>query len=105
MALARKALTDADFWLLAASYEFAYAWLLSRESLPCPEPSACPAPRALQRDPEGFEGVSIGAGLEAAGRAGCGARLEGVMVLHDLLREGTGSDHRDLPGPRPAQRF
>ena len=34
--------------------------------------------------------MSIGSGLEAAGRAGCGARLEGVSVLHDLLREGSG---------------
>ena len=31
----------------------------------------------------------MGSGLEAAGRAGCGARLDGVAVVHDLLREGS----------------
>jgi len=89
VALAKKALVDADFWLLAASYEFAYAWLLSKECLPCPSHLLAQLRENSKGTPRSFEGVSIGCGLEAAGRAGCGARLEGVGVLHDLLREGS----------------
>lgn len=86
-ALTKRSLLDADFWLLAASYEFAYAWLLSREALPSPSHLLSQLRRVSKGSPRGFEGFSMGAGLESAGRAGCGARLEGVTVLHDLLRE------------------
>jgi hypothetical protein len=89
VALAKKSLVDADFWLLAASYEFGYAWLLSKECLPSPSHLLDQLREYSKGSPRSFEGVSIGAGLEAAGRAGCGARLEGVAVLHDLLREGS----------------
>jgi len=87
-ALAKGALIDADFWLLAASYEYGYALLLTREVLPSPSHLLSQLREASKGSPRGFEGLSIGAGLEAAGRAGCGARLEGITVLHDLLREG-----------------
>ena len=87
ISLSKKALVDADFWLLAASYEFGYALLLSRETLPSPSHLLAQLRESPKGNPRSFEGVSIGAGLEAAGRAGCGARLEGVTVLHDLLRE------------------
>ncbi|HKT22654.1 MAG TPA: hypothetical protein VJR06_08610, partial [Nitrososphaerales archaeon] len=40
---------------------------------------------------KGFEGFSIGAGLESATRTGCGTRLDGLAVLQDLIREGSGS--------------
>lgn len=85
--LAKDELVDADFWLLAASYEFAYALLLSKESPPSPSHLLAQLRESAPGFTQGFEGVSIGAGLEAGGRAGCGARLEGVGVLHDLLRE------------------
>ena len=87
-ALSKKAVTDADFWLLAASYEYAYALLLSCEVLPSPSHMLSQLRGVAKGRSRGFEGVSLGTGLEAAGRAGCGARLEGVTVLHDLLREG-----------------
>ncbi len=89
IALAKKELVGADFWLLAASYEFGYAWLLSNECLPSPSHLLAQMRENSRGAPSRFEGVSIGAGLEAAGRAGCGARLEGVSVLHDILREGS----------------
>lgn len=89
-ALNRGTLTDADFWLLAASYEFSYAWLLSKEVLPSPSHLLSQL-RGAKGAPRSFEGYSLGTGLEAAGRAGCGARLEGVTVLHDLLRERAGA--------------
>jgi hypothetical protein len=88
-ALSREALIDADFWLLAASFEYGYARLLSTETLPSPSHFLSQLRESAKGSPESFEGVSIGAGLEAAGRAGCGARLDGVTVLHDLLREGS----------------
>ena len=94
-AMAKKSVPDADFWLLAASYEYAYALLLSKEVLPSPSHLLSQLRKVSKASPRGFEGFSMGAGLEAAGRAGCGARLEGVTVLHDLIRErpesGTGS--------------
>ena len=88
-ALAKGALVDADFWLLAASYEYGYALLLSKESIPSPSHLLAQLREGSRGNPRGFEGMSTGAGLESAGRAGCGARLEGVTVLHDVLREGS----------------
>ncbi|HEY6282300.1 MAG TPA: hypothetical protein VIW22_00055 [Nitrososphaerales archaeon] len=85
-ALTKKAVRDADFWLLAASYEFGYAWLLSKEVLPSPSHLLSQMREASRGSPTYFEAFSAGVGLEAAGRAGCGARLEGVSVLHDILR-------------------
>ena len=88
-ALAKGSLVDADLWLLAASYEFGYALLLSNEALPSPSHLMAQLREGSKGNPRGFEGMSMGAGLESAGRAGCGARLEGVTVLHDVLREGS----------------
>ena len=88
-ALGRKELVDADFWLAASSYEYAYALLLSREVVPSPSHLLAQLRAEAKGAGKGFEGVSIGSGLESAGRAGCGARLEGLTVLHDLLREGS----------------
>jgi len=85
-ALGKKSAAEADFWLVAASYEFAYAWLLSKEILPSPSHLLSQLRNSSKGASRGFEGFSMGAGLESAGRAGCGARLEGVSVLHDLLR-------------------
>jgi hypothetical protein len=87
-ALAKGTLVDADFWLLAASYEYGCALLLSNEALPSPSHLLAQLREGSKGNPMGYEGMSIGAGLESAGRAGCGARLEGVTVLHDVLREG-----------------
>ena len=87
-ALSKSTLIDADFWLLAASYEFGYALLLSKEAIPSPSHMLAQLREGSKGNPRGFEGISMGAGLESAGRAGCGARLEGVTVLHDVLREG-----------------
>lgn len=89
-ALGNEQVIDADFWLLAATYEFARALLLTGETLPSPSHILSQL-RESAGPVQGFEAVSTGAGLEAAGRAGCGARLEGTGVLHDLLREGAKS--------------
>ena len=89
--VAGGATLDADFWLLAASYEFAFALLLSRDVIPSPSHLLAQLRTASMGAPQGFEGVSIGAGLEAATRTGCGTRLDGLGVLHDLVREGSDS--------------
>jgi hypothetical protein len=99
-ALARGSLVDADFWLLAASYEYGYARLLSKEILPSPSHLLSQLRETIKGSPRSFEGVSIGAGLEASGRAGCGARLEGLAVLHDLLREGSQDGTAESAWPR-----
>jgi hypothetical protein len=85
-ALAKKSIRDADFWLLAATCEFGYSWLLSKEILPSPSHLLSQMREASRGTPAYFEAFSAGVGLEVAGRAGCGARLEGVTVLHDVLR-------------------
>lgn len=93
--LAKGSHVDADFWLLAASYEFAYALLLSRETIPSPSHLLSQLRSASKGAPKSFEGVSIGAGLEASTRAACGTRLDGLAVLHDLVREGSTSPTSD----------
>ena len=85
-AFAKKAARDAEFWLLAATYEFGYAWLFSKEILPSPSHLLSQMREASTGTPAYFEAFSSGVGLESAGRAGCGARLEGVTILHDILR-------------------
>lgn len=87
----KTSMVEADFWLLAASYEFAYAFLFSRETVPSPSHLLSQLRAASKGAAKSFEGVSIGAGLESATRAGCGTRLDGVKVLQDLLREGSES--------------
>ena len=99
-ALAKGALVDADFWLLAASYEFGYALLLSKEAIPSPSHLLAQLREGSKGNPRGFEGMSTGAGLESAGRAGCGARLEGVTVLHDVLRAGSKDAVADSDWPK-----
>ncbi|MDG6985960.1 MAG: hypothetical protein JRM73_04350 [Nitrososphaerota archaeon] len=82
---------EADFWLLAASYEYAYAFLFSRETVPSPSHLLSQLRGASKGAAKSFEGVSIGAGLDSATRAACGTRLDALAVLHDLLREGSES--------------
>jgi hypothetical protein len=85
-ALTREGVKEADFWLLAASYEFAYAWALSKEVLPSPSHLLSQLKGVSKGSPKYFEAVSRGAGLEKSTRAGCGSRLEGLSVLHDLVQ-------------------
>jgi hypothetical protein len=93
--LSRGSAIEADYWLLAASYEFAYALLLSSETIPSPSHLLSQLRSASRGASKGFEGFSIGAGLDASTRARCGTRLEGIAVLHDLLREGSASATAD----------
>jgi hypothetical protein len=85
-ALSKESAREADFWLLAASYEFAYAWAYSKELLPSPSHLLSQLKGLSKGTPKYFEAVSKGAGLEKSTRAGCGSRLEGLVVLHDLVQ-------------------
>jgi GAF domain-containing protein len=85
---------EADFWLLAASYEFAYAWAYSSAVPPSPSHLL----HQLKSMPKGnstyFEAFSRGAGLSKGTRAGSGSRLEGLTVLHDVMRRAPHSKTR-----------
>ncbi|MDG7012704.1 MAG: hypothetical protein JRN11_04800 [Nitrososphaerota archaeon] len=99
-ALGKGRVTDADYWLLAASQEFAFAVLLANEAVPSPSHLLSQL-RVLSKGAGGsFEAVAAGAGLEAASRAGCGARLEGVTILHDILRGGRAPGEPEWPAAR-----
>ena len=80
-ALSEKASRDADFWLLSASYDMAYAWLYSVEEVPAPSHLLAQLKRNSRGSPRRYETFSKAAGLERASRARCEARLEAVSVL------------------------
>jgi hypothetical protein len=95
-ALSKGLLPDADFWLLTASYDFAYALLYSRERMPAPSHLLNQLKSQSKGLAKNFEAFSRGAGLEKASRAGCAARLEALGVLHDVLgrsRDVGGASH------------
>ncbi len=82
---------EADFWLLSAAYDYAYAELLRAEVVPAPghlltQMRSLPGVRS-----EGFRAWTDGAGLELASRASCENRLESLSVIYDVLRTSTAS--------------
>jgi len=85
-ALSKDSTKEADFWLLAASYDYAHALLYSREVVP----SRSHLIGQLRSLPKGtsssFEAFSLAAGIEKSSRSSCASRLEGVAVLQDVLR-------------------
>ena len=85
-ALSKDSVKEADFWLLAASFDYAHALLYSREVLPC-RSHIIGQLKALPRGTsKSFEAFSIGAGLQKSSRTSCTSRLDGVGVLQDVLR-------------------
>jgi len=85
-AISEGALREADFWLIAASYDYAYAWLYSREVIPAPSHLLHQLKAQSPGSSGGFEAFSRGVALERSARSSCASRLEGVGVLHDILR-------------------
>lgn len=103
-ALGKGATKDADFWLLSASYDFAYAWLYFKQVVPAPSHLLHQLKAESKGSGRAFEAFSKGAGLERASRSACAARLEGISVLQDVLRARQGG--HDLQETRWAtQRF
>ncbi len=83
--LSQDRVRAANYWLLSASYDFAYAWLYGQEVVPSPSHLL----RQLKDHSKGgflnFEAFSKGAGLGRSSRRECEVRLEGVSVLYDLV--------------------
>ncbi len=93
-ALGRGAHVDADYWLLSASYDFAYAWLYSGETSPSPSHLLTQLKGMSRRGQKGFEAFSAGAALSGASRANCRSRLDGLAVLYDVV--GGGHERRPI---------
>ena len=85
-ALSRGSRTEADLWLLAGSYDFAFAWLYSKERVPAPSHLLRQLRDQSKGTSRGFEAFSMGAALEKSSRGSCAARLEGLSVLHDVVK-------------------
>lgn len=90
-ALTKGAKGDADFWLLSAGYDFAYAWLSASEVIPSPSHLLSQLRQLSRGQPGMFETFSNATGLGAASRKSCDARLDALGLIYDL--KGTpGSD-------------
>jgi hypothetical protein len=85
-ALAKGAFEEADFWLLAGSYDYAYAWLYSKEVVPAPSHLLRQTREVSTGASRAFEAFARGISLERSGRASCEARLDGIGILHDIRR-------------------
>ncbi|MDA4121229.1 MAG: hypothetical protein OK404_02340 [Thaumarchaeota archaeon] len=85
-ALGRDSAKEADFWLLAGSYDYAFALLYSRDIVPAPSHLLRQLKDLARGTARGFEAFSRGAALEKSSRISCASRLEGVSVLQDILR-------------------
>ena len=87
-ALSKGSTIDADYWLLSATYDYAYSWIYSREIPPSPSHLLGQLKNQSKGMPKNFESFSRGAGLEKSSRASCESRLEGLAVLYDVLGGG-----------------
>jgi hypothetical protein len=84
-ALSVSSTVDADFWLLSASYEFAFAWLFSDETPPSPSHILAQLRETQSRSARRFVAFSRAAGLEQASRGACENRLDGLSVIFDVI--------------------
>lgn len=84
--LASKNVRDADLWLLSAASDFAYAELLSNETVPAPSHILTQLKSVPRKRGVSFRAWSGGSGLELASRVSCENRLEALSVVYDVLR-------------------
>jgi hypothetical protein len=84
-AISKAATPDADFWLLAAGYEFALAWLYLMESTPAPSHLLDQLKENSKESPDNYEAFSLAAGLGKASRKGCADRIDGLSVIYDAI--------------------
>jgi hypothetical protein len=98
-ALSKGSAGDADFWLLAAAYDFALAWLYSVEVKPAPSHLLAQLKEHSQGHSERFEAFSRAAGLERASKSGCESRLEALAVLYDVLDSSRSDPESSRAGP------
>jgi hypothetical protein len=94
---------EADFWLLVASYHYAYAWLYAGEALPAPS-HLLRQLKAHSKDSPAYLGAfSRGAALGKSSRPACATRLEALSVLYDVVGSKQGVTPRNRPALLPAR--
>jgi hypothetical protein len=101
--LAKGSVREADFWLLVASYHYAYAWLYSDEALPAPSHLLSQLKEHSKDYPAYLGAFSRGAALGKSSRIGCAARLEALSVLYDVVGSKQGVTPRNRPTLLPAR--
>ena len=94
--LSKGAIQDADFWLLTASYEFAFAWVYSAEDTPAPSHLLEQLKRNSRRNSGMYEAFSRAAGLERASRKDCGERVEAVSIVYDAINALEAGEPEDI---------
>jgi len=84
--LAADETVDADFWLLSAACDYAYAELLNSEMVPAPSHLLSQIKSIPKGKRVSFKSWADASGLELASRASCENRLESLSVVYDVLR-------------------
>ncbi|QQG49069.1 MAG: hypothetical protein HY247_01800 [archaeon] len=74
---------EADFWAQACAFDFARAFLYTKETMPAPSHLFSQMKGRSVGAAKSFEAFVKGASLGAASREACRMRLEGVGVLYD----------------------
>jgi hypothetical protein len=85
-ALQAKNYVDADFWLLAAGYEFSFATVYATRSTPCPSHILEQMKKVSKSRHYKFQEWANSIGLELSSREACENRIEGMAVLYDLMK-------------------
>ncbi|HYB44890.1 MAG TPA: hypothetical protein VEC92_00055 [Nitrososphaerales archaeon] len=89
---------DADFWLVSAGYDLAYAWLYASGTIPAPS-HLLSQMRELSRGRPGiFEAVSNATGLTAGSRTACEGRLDALALIYDLTETPSPGAEAASPG-------
>jgi hypothetical protein len=101
--LAKGNLREADFWLLVASYHYAYAWLYADEVLPAPSHLLWQLKEHSKDNTAYLGAFSRGAALGKSSRLACSARLEALSVLYDVVSSKQSVTPRNRPSLLPAR--
>jgi hypothetical protein len=97
--LSEKETTEADFSLLFAARDFAYADLLMNGVIPSPSHVLGQVKGLPKRTPSIFKVWADAFALELASRVSCENRLEALSVIYDVIRtSGAGTDAAALYG-------
>lgn len=95
-ALSKELVGDADFWLLSAANEFAFAWLYSCETAPAPSHVLEQLKIHSNKSPRSYEAFSKAVGLEKASRGSCRERLEALSIVYDAVNASEAGEDEDV---------
>lgn len=87
-ALQKGRVGDADFWLLAAGYDYAFSCEYGAGEIPSPSHLLKQMKDLSKRARTNFESWSRATGLEHSSRNSAGKRLEALSILWDVLNTG-----------------